>query len=350
VNSILVATYWEIGRQILEFEQRGEERAKYGSRLLKELSRDLTRRFGRGFSADNLELMRRFYREFPISETVSRKSDSSRAQPGSGSVAGLPLSWSHYVELLSIDDSVLRRFYERECVTSRWTIRQLRRHIDSALFDRSLTSRDPGNRLQPKANEYGRIIRDPYVLEFLGSPMPRSESDLEDALIDHMTDFLLELGCGFTFVARQKRLRAGPESFFLDMLFYHRSLRCLVAIDLKLGKFTPECAGQMNLYLNCLKEQDMIQGESPPIGILLCSEKDDSVAKFALGGLANHVFASTDRLSLPSPSLLTREIQAERRRLEAHTSPSRSLPLRENPSSAAGTRRIGRKPSHFPPS
>jgi predicted nuclease of restriction endonuclease-like (RecB) superfamily len=207
-------------------------------------------------------------------------------------------------------------------VQAKWSVRELHRQIDSKLFHRSARSGTkagwstiPRQRGAPETLE--AEIKDPYVLEFLGSPSPRSEKSLESALIEHLTEFLLELGCGFTFVARQRRLQVGTESFFLDLLFYHRRLHCLVAIDLKLGRFTPADAGQMNLYLNCLREQETLEDEAPPIGIVLCSERSDAVARYALGGMTNRIFASRYRLALPSSEVLTRELQAERRRLES---------------------------------
>ena len=363
VNAIITATYWEVGRRIVEFEQKGERRADYGGKLLKKLSKDLTARFGRGFSERNLELMRLFYTNWPISQTPSAKSLSSdlpisggqKSQTVSGffpapadarksqtpsdlllakrlqspmdmtilqAVPGeFPLSWSHYVRLLALDEQAKRDFYEEESRRAGWSVRQLDRQINSMLYERVALSKKKGELLK-KAEEAGdrvsaeEAIKDPYVLEFLGLPEPISEHDLENALIRHMADFLLELGYGFTFVARQKRLQIGSESYYIDLLFYHRGLRCLVVIDLKVGKFTHADAGQMNLYLNYLTENEMFEGEESPIGLILCSEKDEAVAHYALGRLTNKVFASRYKLQLPDPEILKREIEAERRRLE----------------------------------
>jgi len=200
-------------------------------------------------------------------------------------------------------------------------VRQLDRQINSMLYERLALSRKKGELLRrveqaasPAAPE--EEIRYPYILEFLGLPEPHTEKDLESALVQHLADFLLELGYGFTFVARQKRLQVGSESYYLDLLLYHRHLRCLVAIDLKVGKFTHADAGQMNLYLNYLRENETLDGEAPPVGLILCAEKDEAVAHYALGGLSNKVFASHYQMELPDPDLLRCEIEAERQRLE----------------------------------
>lgn len=232
-----------------------------------------------------------------------------------------PLSWSHYVRLLALDDSYKRDFYEEEARRAGWSVRQLDRQINAVLYERFALSRKEGEILEQAEQSQTPItpeeeIKDPYILEFLGLPEPHSEKDLESALIQHLADFLLELGYGFTFVARQKRLQVGSESYYLDLLLYHRRLRCLVVIDLKVGKFTHADAGQMNLYLNYLRENETLEEEEPPIGLILCTEKDEAVVHYALGGLSNHVFASRYQLQLPAPEILQREIEAERRRLE----------------------------------
>jgi predicted nuclease of restriction endonuclease-like (RecB) superfamily len=232
-----------------------------------------------------------------------------------------PLSWSHYVRLLALDEQAKRDFYEEEARRAGWSVRQLDRQINSMLYERVALSKKKGELLKKAEKSGNRIraeeaIKDPYVLEFLGLPEPASEHDLENALIQHMADFLLELGYGFAFVARQKRLQIGSESYYIDLLFYHRGLRCLVVIDLKVGKFTHADAGQMNLYLNYLLENEKMGDENDPIGLILCSEKDEAVAHYALGRLSNKIFASRYKLQLPDPEILKREIEAERRRLE----------------------------------
>ncbi len=326
VNAILTATYWEIGRRIVEFEQQGRQRAEYGRQLLERLATDLSARFGRGFGYSNLNLIRQFYLAYsdrrpilqsPIGESLTPTGDRVPYISSQGFV----LSWTHYVRLLPLSDPVQRDFYEEEAWRARWSVRQLERQINAMLYERVALSRKKGALLR-KAEQSAlpatpeEEIKDPYVLEFLGLPEPHSEKDLENALIQRLSDFLLELGYGFTFVARQKRLQVGSESYYLDLLLYHRGLRCLVAIDLKVGKFTHADAGQMNLYLNYLRENETLEGEAPPIGLVLCSVKDEAVAHYALGGLSDRIFASRYRLQLPDPEVLRREIEAERRRLE----------------------------------
>lgn len=344
VNTILTATYWEIGRRIVEFEQHGARRAEYGKRLLERLSKDLSSQFGKGFGYSNLNLIRQFYL------TYSKRVQN--LQTASGEFAGdekslvpstlfphttgkkemglkilqtvsgeFPLSWSHYVRLMVLDELEKREFYEEEARRAGWSVRQLDRQINSMLYERVALSRKKGELLRraeqkPDVVTAGEEMKDPYILEFLGLPEPFSEKDLESALIRHLADFLLELGYGFTFVARQKRLQVGSESYYIDLLFYHRHLRCLVVIDLKIGKFTHADVGQMNLYLNYLKDNATLEGENPPIGLILCAEKDEAVAQYALGGLNNKMFASRYKLQLPDPKILKREIEAERRRLE----------------------------------
>jgi predicted nuclease of restriction endonuclease-like (RecB) superfamily len=281
VNTILTATYWAIGRRIVMFEQEGARRAEYGKRLLERLARDLRYRFGRGFGYSNLNLIRQFYLTYhyrhPILQSLigesiavqksqtmsdllqtvvnSTKTESKKVQTVS---AIFSLSWTHYVRLIALDGEAQRDFYEEEAQRAGWSVRQLDRQINSMLYERVALSKKKGE-LFKKAERSEALttaeeaIKDPYVLEFLGLPDPISEKDLENALIQHMADFLLELGYGFTFVGRQKRLQIGSESYYLDLLFYHRGLRCLVAIDLKVGKFTHADAGQMNLYLNYLR-------------------------------------------------------------------------------------------------
>ncbi len=275
VNAILTATYWEIGRRIVEHEQAGEKRADYGEQLIVRLSKDLTARFGRGFSVDNLERMRLFYRTYPpekISASLTRKSrnlspaEKSASPSRKFSLADLatvfPLSWTHYAQLLRRCRSAEgRTFYETEALRGGWSVRQLERQIDSQFYERTALSRNkaamlkkgaiarPGDALTPEDE-----IKDPYILEFLGLKDEYSENDLEEALAHHLESFLLELGGDFTFVARQKRLRVDSEWYRVDLIFYHRRLRCLVLIDLKIGRFTHADAGQMHLYLNYARE------------------------------------------------------------------------------------------------
>jgi len=317
VNVVLTATYWEVGRRIVEWDQKGEERARYGERLRGMISGHLTSRLGRGFSPDNLELMRRFYLAFPhrrISETLSRKSGTSP----------FPLSWSHYVALLGLDDETARSFYETETLRGGWSVRQLDRQIGSQFYERMLLSKNkaatlskgaipqPQDRVTPEEE-----IKDPYVLEFLNLKDEYSESDLEETLIRHLETFLLELGVGFTFVGRQKRLRVGDAWYRVDLALFHRRLKCLVLIDLKLDRFTHADAGQMHLYLNYARKHWMFPGENPPVGLILCAQKDEAVAHYALEGLPNKVMASEYRTSLPGKAQLEAELRKTQKALQS---------------------------------
>lgn len=334
VNTILTAAYWEIGRRIIEYEQSGEERAEYGHQLLKNLSYDLTKNFGRGFSADNLESMRLFYLTYSlieISETVSRKFDLEKSETSSRKLNDeffserFPLPWSHYVMLVRrIKEDDIRKFYESEALRSGWSVRQLDRQISSQFYERTLLSKNktamikkgekplPEDIVTPEEE-----IKDPFILEFLGLKDEYSENDLEEALISHLENFLLELGSDFAFIGRQKRLRIGNEWYRIDLLFFHRKLKCLVVIDLKVGKFTHADAGQMHLYLNYAKENWTNKDENPPVGLILCAEKDNAVAKYALEGLPNKVLAAEYKLVLPNVRLLTREIEQTRKIIES---------------------------------
>ena len=346
VNELMTATYWEIGRRIVEHEQGGAKRAAYGKELIPRLSNDLTTKFGRGFGVDNLELFRAFYLTYPpaqIGQTVSGKSESSirkfalsrqDAQKSESPIrkfslrdlAGrFALPWTHYVHLLRRARSAeARRFYEAEAVRGGWTVRQLDRQIASQFYERTALSRNkaamlarggqanPGDALT--ANEE---LRDPLVLEFLGLKDEYSEKDLEEALVHHLESFLLELGGEFAFIGRQRRLRIGNEWYRVDLLFFHRRLRCLIVIDLKVGKFTHADAGQMHLYLNYAREHWTEHDENPPVGLILCSEKDEAVAHYALEGLPNKVLAREYRLALPDEKRLAAEIEQTRERLES---------------------------------
>ena len=299
VNAVLTQTYWEIGRRLVEVEQDGQLRARYGDALIKRLAKDLTQRFGRGFSRSNLEQMRVFYTNWPISQTVSGIS--------------FPLSWSHYVRLMSVDNRAARDFYEAEALREGWSVRQLDRQISTLFYQRLANSRDKAALLGKEAPG-GKLtateaIKDPLVLEFLGLKDEYSESDLEAAIIGHLEAFLLELGRDFTFVARQKRLRVGDEWFRVDLVFFHRRLRALVIIDLKIGKFSHADAGQMNLYLNYARQHWTNEDENPPIGLILCADKDEAVAHYALGGLENQVVAARYGETLPDEAQLAAELE-----------------------------------------
>ncbi len=299
VNQILVSTYWQIGKQIVEYEQHGEEKAEYGSALLDILSRDLKLKFGKGFSRRNILDMRRFYQSYPKWQTVSAE-----------------LSWSHYIELLSIDESLERSFYERQCLAEKWSVRELSRQMSSALFHRLALSKDKKRVIElSKKGQFIEkqedIIKEPYVLEFLKIPESHqyTEKELEQRLFDNLQMFLLELGKGFTFVARQKRISLGNTHYYIDLVFYHRILKCFVLIDLKLGKATHQDIGQMNLYLNYFKKEENTIGDNEPIGIVLSAFKNEVDVEFALGGILNKLFVSKYQLYLPDKKELENKLR-----------------------------------------
>lgn len=303
VNSELLNTYWNIGRIICEYEQTMPERADYGKQTLKALSKELRQEFGKGFSVSNIQFMRRFYQAYSIQQTVSVK-----------------LSWSHYCELLSISDADKRSFYEKEAINASWSVRELKRQIESSLFERLLLSRGDANKEQVLAlalhgNEISQpsdIIRDPYVFEFLGLPedKPMMESDLERALVQQIEKFLLELGRGFMFVGTQQRVTVNNTHYYVDMVFYNKLLRAYVLIELKTTKLTPEAAGQINMYLNYYASEVNEPDDNPPIGIILCTDKDSVTAEYALGGLSNNIFASRYVLYMPDKEQLIRQVEA----------------------------------------
>ena len=348
VNALMTASYWEIGRRIVEFEQGGQERATYGDALIERLAFDLGNRFGRGFSRQNLQQMRLFYLAWPpehISQTASAKLPLSRIRqtlsgelvPSTNSekasrnfidlasrAQAFPLPWSAYVRLLSVKNPQARAFYETETLRCGWSVRQLDRQVSSQFYERTALSHnkaamlekgevaEPGDAIAPE-----QAIKDPFVLEFLNLKDEYSESDLEDALIQHLADFLLELGDDFAFVGRQRRLRIDDSWFRVDLLFFHRSLKCLLVIDLKVGKFSYADAGQMHLYLNYAREHWMKPGENPPVGLILCAEKGAAEAHYALEGLPNKVLAAEYQTVLPDEKLLAEELDKTRCKLEA---------------------------------
>lgn len=303
VNAQLLTTYWNIGRIIVEYEQQNQIRADYGKQTLRELSKELTREFGKGFSRSNLQNMRAFYLAYEKCQTVSGK-----------------LSWSHYCELLSITDENKRSFYEKESINSGWSVRELKRQIDSSLYERLLLSSGDANKekvlsLAQKGieiNQPADIIRDPYVFEFLGVPenKPILESDLENALVVQIEKFFLELGRGFMFVGTQQRVTLNNTHYYVDMVFYNKILRAYVLIELKTKKLTPEAAGQLNMYLNYYAAEVNDPDDNPPIGIILCTEKDSIAAEYALGGLSNNIFASRYVLYMPDKEQLIAQVEA----------------------------------------
>lgn len=321
VNALMTATYWEIGKRIIEPEQRGKRRAGYGEELIQRLAADLTPRFGRGFGSRNLAQMRAFCLAWPakgILQTPSAKSAGPASLP-----TRFPLPWSAYVRLLAVKNTEARAFYEAEALRSGWSVRQLDRQIGSQFYERIALSKNRITMLNKaaKAGSEGRVtpeeaIKDPFVLEFLDLKDEYSESDLEEALIQHLTDFLLELGDDFAFVGRQRRLRLDDTWFRIDLLFFHRRLRCLVIVDLKVGKFSHADAGQMHLYLNYAREHWVKPGENPPVGLILCAEKGAAEAHYALDNLSNKVLATEYQTILPREKLIADELKRSRLKLE----------------------------------
>lgn len=302
VNNELLATYWKIGELIVRFEQNDNIRAEYGSATLKQLSKELTKEFGKGFSVSNIQFMRRFYQEYEIQQTVSVK-----------------LSWSHYCELLSVSDIDKRSFYEKEAINSKWSVRELKRQINTSLYERLLLSNGDVNKekvyqlathgieLQTPSD----MIKDPYVFEFLGLPedKPVMESDLEKALVAKIEKFLLELGRGFMFVGTQQRVTINNTHYYVDMVFYNKPLKSYVLIELKTTKLMPEAAGQLNMYLNYYEQEINEDTDNKPIGIILCTDKDALTAEYALGGLSNNIFASKYTYYIPQKEVLIAEVE-----------------------------------------
>ena len=334
VNSIMTAVYWEIGRRIVQSELRGQTRADYGEQLVERLAEDLTKRFGRGFGKINIWRMRAFYRAWPdkqILSTALKESDkpisfnniSSEITKVSTFGASFPLPWTAYLRLLSVKRLEARQFYETEAIRCGWTVRQLDRQIGSQFYERIALSKnkaamletaetaEPDDTITPE-----EAIKDPFVLEFLDLKDEYSESELEDALIQHLTDFLLELGDDFAFVGRQRRLRIDDNWFRIDLIFFHRQLRCLVIIDLKVGKFSYADAGQMHLYLNYAREHWMKHDENPPVGLILCAQKGAAEAHYALDNLPNKVLAAEYQTILPDEKLIAQELEKSHRELE----------------------------------
>ena len=326
VNAVMTAAYWLIGQYIVEYEQEGKRRADYGEEIIERLAADLSARYGRGFSIRNVWQMKACYLAWPIPQTVSAESEHSgnlqtlSADSSLTRIAShFPLPWSAYVRLLSVKNRLAREFYETEALRGGWSVRQLDRQISSQFYERTAISKNKaamltrGRRARPEDRALPEEeIRDPFVLEFLDLKDEYSESDLEEALIRRLETFLLELGGDFCFMGRQRRLRIGNEWYRVDLLFFHRRLRCLVIVDLKIGKFTHADAGQMHLYLNYAREHWARRGENPPVGLILCAQKDDAVARYALEGLPNKVMATEYRTTLPDEEILAAEIERTR--------------------------------------
>ena len=298
-NSTMVEAYWNIGRVIVE-KQGGNNKAEYGTALIKNLSKKMTKEFGKGFTVANLKNMRQFY-------LIFQKSYALRSE----------LTWTHYRLLMRVENENARNFYIEECIKSNWSTRQLERQITTLFYERLLSSKDKEKvskeiyKLEPQIKKAEDIIKDPYVLEFLGLSENTNflEKNLEQALIDHLQKFLLELGRGFSFVARQKRITFDGRHFYIDLVFYNYLLKCFVLIDLKVGDLTHQDLGQMQMYVHYFEEEMMNEGDNPPIGIVLCADKSDSIVKYTLSKNETQVFASKYKAYLPSEEELLSEIK-----------------------------------------
>jgi predicted nuclease of restriction endonuclease-like (RecB) superfamily len=337
VNAAMVRAYWHVGRLIVEREQGGAKRAVYGEALLDDLSRRLTAEFGRGFTATNLRYMRQFYLAFPIHHALRDESvpavrrNAARSElaihdPGRIEPRGLrpELSWTHYRLLLSVEDSQAREWYLREAADQHWSSRQMERQISMLYYERLLASRKQAPvrreaRDKLAGVEPEQFIRDPYVLEFLDLedyPALR-ESSVEQAIIDNLQAFLLELGKGFCFLARQRRMRFEDEDFYVDLVFYNYLLRCFLLIDLKVGKLTHQDIGQMDSYVRMFDAHARTKGDNPSIGLILCSRKNEAIAKYSVLSEACQIFAAKYVKILPTEQVLSREIERERRLVDA---------------------------------
>ena len=303
VNIELLSAYWNIGRVIVEHEQCSNARAGYGKDTMRQLSKALTKELGKGFSLSNVYNMRQFYLDYPKFQSLTGK-----------------LTWTHYCELMSISDRDRRSFYEKECERSGWSVREMKRQIATSLFERLLLSDGKANKekvyeLATKGQELAApedIVKDPYVFEFLGIPenRPVLESQLEKALVRQIEDFLLELGRGFMFVGTQQRVTLNNTHYYVDMVFYNKELHAYVLIELKTVKLMPEAVGQLNMYLNYYAAEVNEPGDNPPIGIILCTDKDNVSAEYALGGLSNNIFASTYTYVIPEKEKLIAQVEA----------------------------------------
>lgn len=353
VNVSTVTAYWLIGRELVEAIQQGEQRAAYGQALIARLAQQLTARYGKGFSATNLWYFRQFFLAYPDrlasgiphpagGESPGQAVEVEIAHPLGGELAapihapvgsesvGMPafdpnLSWSHYRALMRVAKPEARRFYEQECARGQWSRRELEQQIGSLYYERLLASSDKAGMLAEARGNADvlrpiDVLKDPYVLEFLDLPeVPRlRESQLEDAIITRLQQFLLELGRGFSFVARQQRLRFEDKDFYVDLVFYNYLLKCFVLVDLKIGELTHQDIGQMDGYVRMYEEQRRLEGDNPTIGLILCSEKNEAVARYSVLQDSQQLFASRYRFTLPSEEELQRELQRERALIESH--------------------------------
>lgn len=299
INTNMVQTYWQIGQHIVEFEQGGNAKAEYGTSLLARLSKDLTLFHGKGFSLSNVKRMRQFYLVFPIGAELPHQ-----------------LSWTHFVELLKIDNALERSFYEKQTVIESWSTTELIRQKKSSLFLRLAASKDKEGVLQlakegQKVEKPSDLLREPYIFEFLKIPEPYylTESNLEKGLIDNLQHFLLELGKGFAFIGRQYRITLGNRHHYVDLVFYHRILKCFVLIDLKREEASYQDVGQMNMYLGYFENEENTEGDNPPIGIVLAKEKDDLLVQYAMHNISSQLFVNKYQLYLPNEEELKQLIQ-----------------------------------------
>ncbi len=302
INKSIIYAKWNVGRIIVSNENEFNNRLEYGKEVLKGLSDELTKHLGKGYSISNLKYMRVFYKAYPNYDELNEK-----------------LSWSHYIELMTIQDVDKRSFYEKECINCNWSVRELQRQLDTSLFERLLLSDGKANKEKVLAlskkgqilNKPSDIVKQPYVFEFLGikENKPLLESDLEYKLIRHIEDFLLELGKGFMFVGSQQRITLNNTDYYVDMVFYNKYLKSYVLIDLKMNKLKAENLGQMNLYLNYYEQAVNSDDDGKPIGIILCAEKDNIMLEYALGGLSNNIFASTYTYYIPDKDELINEVE-----------------------------------------
>jgi predicted nuclease of restriction endonuclease-like (RecB) superfamily len=334
VNHATVSAYWHIGREVVEALQRGGERAAYGKALIERLAHQLTARYGKGFSATNLGYFRQFYLTFKdrIPHPLSGESQPEpRPEAIPHAVRGeldrtfhAKLTWSHYRTLMRVTDANARHFYENEAVRANWSHRDLERQINSLYHQRLLASADKtgmleGDRKSARVLRPVDVLKDPYVLEFLDLPSTPQlhENQLEDAIITRLQQFLLELGRGFSFIARQHRIRLADKDFYIDLVFYNYQLKCIVLVDLKIGELTYQDIGQMDGYVRLYEEQYRLEGDNPTIGLILCSEKNEAVARYSVLHESQQLFASRYRFTLPSEEELQRELLRERALIES---------------------------------
>ncbi|WP_163397987.1 PDDEXK nuclease domain-containing protein [Flavobacterium fluviatile] len=298
VNTIMVQTYWYVGQHIVEFEQKGNEKAEYGSQLFERLSKDLVLAYGKGFSRSNLLYMRKLYLSFPISETLSHV-----------------LTWSHYFEILKANSDLEISFYVKQCQNERWSVRELKRQMKSSLFERLALSKDKEGVLRLAKEGHivenaEDLIKDPFVLDFLNIPEQYQylENELEEKIISNLQQFIMEMGKGFAFIGRQYRMSIGGKHFYLDLLFYHRILKCFVLVDLKRGEIDHQDIGQMNLYLNYFKKEEATEGDNEPIGIVLGAHKNHILVEYATDSITNKVLLSKYQLYLPDKKTLQNQL------------------------------------------